>query len=207
MHRKYAQIGLGVITLLHFTCHALADQNMGYTNAISLAISGEVKAATCLMVATVNDGKPNERIMVKPLVQQSNSVSGVAYFSIGLRELGALGTNCSRNNKLSTIQFDSVAKNASLLAPARTDRQELSVANLSTELMLFNADWTQYTLVSQQRGAGYDFRRASNLLSAAPSATEERLNFGIRYTVASPDGSALSPGDFFVTLPFLIGLQ
>jgi len=176
-------------------------------NFLTLAIVGAVKSASCTLAASVNDGKPTETIQVAPNAQRANSVSGIAYFSISVRDVGNIGENCLRTNKLSAIQFDRNSQNKSILDPARTGRQAVSSPNLTVVLILFNSDWTQSTVVSTDGNAAVDFTRMASQMRAAPSAAQEKLNFAIRYTVSTSDGQDVRPGDYFVTLPFVIAMN
>ena len=187
--------------------HAWALQNDETANFVTLAIVGAVKSGSCTLAASVNDGKPTETIRTTPNAQRANSVSGIAYFSISVRYLGEVGENCLHTNKLSAIQFDRNSQNKSILDPARMDRQPVRTPNLKVELILFNNDWTQSTVVNQKSTTAYNFMRAAGFNNSAPNAANEKLNFAIRYTASSSDGLVLRPGDLYVTLPFVIGLN
>lgn len=176
-------------------------------NLITLAIAGAVKTASCTLAASVNDGKPIETIQVAPSAKRANSVSGIAYFSISVRDVGNVGETCLRTNKLSAIQFDRSSQNKSILDTPRAGKQPVSSPNLTVVLILFNSDWTQSTVVRTDGNEAVDFTRVASQMGAAPSATEEKLNFAIRYTVSTPDGQDLRPGDYFVTLPFVVAMN
>jgi len=198
------------LVLLSFTPlmgQAWAVQSDETPNFLTLAIVGAVKSASCTLAASVNDGKPIETIQVAPSAQRANSVSGIAYFSISVRDVGNFGENCLRTNKLSAIQFDRSSQNKSILDTARTGRQPVGSPNLTVVLILFNSDWTQSTVVSTDGKAAVDFTRVASQMNSAPSAAEEKLNFAIRYTVSTSDGQDIRPGDYFVTLPFVVALN
>jgi len=186
---------------------AFAQQANEDESSVVLSIVGTVKTVSCTVMAIVNEGKPTERIKVTPLAQHVDSVSGVAYFSIGVRELGNSGNNCLSSNKLSAIKFDNNSQNKILLASARTGRQPVNTANLAVELILFNSDWTKSTVLNPDGNSAADFSRTASSMNTAPSAAEEKLNFAIRYTVSSSGGLELSPGDYFVTLPFVVAMN
>ena len=187
--------------------HAWALQNDQTANFVTLAIVGAVKSGSCTLAASVNDGKPTETIRTTPNAQRANSVSGIAYFSISVRYLGDVGENCLHTNKLSAIQFDRNSQNKSILDPARMDRQPVRTPNLKVELILFNNDWTQSTVVNPDSNTAVDFTRTASRMNSAPSAADEKLNFAIRYTVSAAEGQDIRPGDYFVTLPFVVALN
>ena len=186
---------------------AWALQNGETANFVTLAIVGAVKSGSCTLAASVNDGKPTETIQTTPNAQRANSVSGIAYFSISVRYLGDVGENCLRTNKLSAIQFDRNSQNKNILDPARMDRQPVRTPNLKVELILFNNDWTQSTVVNPDSNTAVDFTRTASRMNAAPNAADEKLNFAIRYTVSAAEGQDIRPGDYFVTLPFVVALN
>ena len=124
-----------------------------------------------------------------------------------MRDQGNAGGDCLSANKLSAIQFDTASQNTDILGLARADRQALNLSNLTVELLLFNNDWTRSTVVNQKGTTAYNFMRAAGLNSSASNAANEKLNFAIRYTSSSQDGLVLRPGDLYVTLPFVIGLN
>lgn len=185
----------------------LAVQSDETANFVTLAIVGAVKSASCTLAAAVNDGQPSETIRVAPSAQRNNSVSGIAYFSISVRNVGNIGDNCLSTNKLSAIQFDRKSQNKSILETARTGRQAVNTPDLTVVLILFNSDWTQSTVISPESNAAMDFTRLAGQMGSAPSAAEEKLNFAVRYTVSTKDGQAMSPGDYFVTLPFVVAMN
>ena len=186
---------------------AYAQQFDDGTHGFTLRIAGAVKASPCMLIASVNEGPPNANVKVAPIAQRANSVSGVAYFSVSLRDQGNADSDCLSTNKLSAIQFDTTSQNTDILGLARADRQALNATNLTVELLIFNNDWTQSTVVNQKGTTAYNFMRAAGFNNSAPNAANEKLNFAIRYTASSSDGLVLRPGDLYVTLPFVIGLN
>jgi len=198
---------LSLLSLFLLVGRAWAAQSDDTANFPTLAIVGAVKSGSCTLAASVNDGKPSETIQTTPNTQRANSVSGIAYFSISVRYLGDVGENCLRTNKLSAIQFDRNSQNKSILDPARMDRQPVRTPNLKVELILFNNDWTQSTVVNPDGNAAVDFTRTASRMNSAPNAADEKLNFAIRYTVSASEGQDIRPGDYFVTLPFVVALN
>jgi hypothetical protein len=196
-----------LLSLTLLVGQAWAVQSDETPNFLTLAIVGAVKSVSCTIAASVNDGKPTETIQVAPNAQRANSVSGIAYFSISVRDVGNIGENCLGTNKLSAIKFDSNSQNKSILDPARTGRQAVSSPNLTVVLILFNSDWTESRDISTDGSAAMDFTRVASQMRSAPSAFEEKLNFAIRYTVSTSDGQDVRPGDYFVTLPFVVAMN
>jgi hypothetical protein len=196
-----------LLSLLSLVGQAWAGQSDETPNFLTLAIVGAVKSGSCTLAASVNDGKPTETIQTTPNTQRANSVSGIAYFSISVRDVGNVGDNCLRTNKLSAIQFDRKSQNKNLLDAPRKGRQAVSDTNLTVVLILFNSDWTQSTVVNTDGNAAVDFTRTASRMNSAPSAADEKLNFAIRYTVSAAEGQDIRPGDYFVTLPFVMELN
>ena len=196
-----------------FTCitaltHSIGLAGPGDTDGLVI-ISASIKQSSCVpeFKLNINEDKPVQLPKISNSNFKRNSLSAVSFFSLKLDSVAkpqVSGNNCSRDDLFSGIEFDSTPNATSLLGTLKNQATENPAKNVDVELILFNSNWTQQYKVDLQNKEAIDFNKIPGWTQDKQAKKVNQLNFAVRYTKDASTFEEVTPGMFYVVLPFML---
>ena len=174
-----------------------------------VVLSASINQAPCApdFQINVNDDRPVQLPKIASSNFKKNSLSAVSYFSIKLTS-GPLANStiqiCRGVNLLNGIQFDTTPNATSVLGFVKNQAANKPAQNINVELILFNSNWTQQYAVNLQSKEAINFNKIPGWATDKAGNKVNQLNLAVRYTKDATATEEVTPGLFYVVLPFML---
>jgi type 1 fimbria pilin len=113
-------------------------------------------------------------------------------------------TSCQSFNAINTISFDATPNATSMVGNLKNQAVNNPAQNINVELILFNSNWTQQHTVDLQSKEAIDFNKIPGWTKDKEAQKVNQLNFAVRYTKDASTLEEVTPGEFYVVLPFML---
>lgn len=175
----------------------------------TVLFSASINQSSCVpdFQLSVNGDQPVQLPKIASSNFKKNSLSAVSYFSLKLvNESLAVASLpiCSSVSLLNAIQFDSTPNATSVLGFLKNQDLKNPAQNINVELILFNSNWTQQHTVDLQSKEAIDFNKILGWKQEKSTQKIKQLNFAVRYTKDATATEEVTPGLFYVVLPFML---
>ena len=189
------------------------------TNSVALAgtdtadgtviFSASINQSSCVpeFQLSVNGDQPVQLPKIASSNFKKNSLSAVSYFSLKLvnESLSVASLpSCNSFSLLNAIQFDSTPNATSVLGFLKNQDLSNPARNINVELILFNSNWTQQHTVDLQSKDSINFNKIPGWEQEKDARRLKQLNFAVRYTKDATATEVVTPGLFYVVLPFML---
>jgi type 1 fimbria pilin len=170
-----------------------------------LTFNTTIKEPACSLDLQLNlDGdKPVQLPKIASSSFKKNSLSALSFFSLKLN-LEEANTTCQSFDTLNGIQFDLTPNAANLLGNLKNQASGNPAQNINVELILFNSKWTQQYPVNLKSKEAIDFNKIPGWAQDKAEKKVNQLNFAVRYTKDASTLEEVTPGLFYVVLPFML---
>jgi len=164
-----------------------------------------VKESSCSLdlVFNLNSDKPVQLPKIPSSNFKKNSVSALTYFSLKV-DSEKKPTSCQSFNAINTISFDATPNATSMVGNLKNQAVNNPAQNINVELILFNSNWTQQHTVDLQSKEAIDFNKIPGWTKDKEAQKVNQLNFAVRYTKDASTLEEVTPGEFYVVLPFML---
>lgn len=182
--------------------HAFAQS--GETTSF-LTFNTTVKESSCSLdlALNLNDEKPVQIPTIPSSNFKKNSLSALTYFSLKV-DSEKKPTSCQSFNSINGIAFDAAPNATNMIGNLNNQSVNDPAQNINVELILFNSNWTQQYAVNLQSKEAIDFNKIPGWTQDKEANKVTQLNFAVRYTKDASATEEVTPGLFYVVLPFML---
>ena len=113
-------------------------------------------------------------------------------------------TSCQSFNSINGIAFDAAPNATNMIGNLNNQSVNDPAQNINVELILFNSNWTQQYAVNLQSKEAIDFNKIPGWTQDKEANKVTQLNFAVRYTKDASATEEVTPGLFYVVLPFML---
>jgi len=185
-----------------YSANAIAQSG---ESASLLSFNATIKEPSCALdlALNLNDDKPVQIPKIPSSNLKKNSLSALTYFSLKV-ESEKKSTSCQSFNAINGIAFDATPNATSMIGNLKNQATDNPAQNINVELILFNSNWTQQYAVNLQSNETIDFNKIPGWTQEKKDKKISQLNFAVRYTKDATTSEEVTPGLFYVVLPFML---
>jgi len=193
------------VALWFIVCTSLSANSQSAEPENILTFITTVKESSCSLdlELNLNDDKPVQIPKIPSSNFKKNSLSALTYFSLKV-ESEKKSTSCQSFNAINGIAFDATPNATSMIGNLKNQATDNQAQNINVELILFNSNWTQQYAVNLQSNETIDFNKIPGWTQEKKDKKISQLNFAVRYTKDATTSEEVTPGLFYVVLPFML---
>jgi type 1 fimbria pilin len=193
------------VALWFIVCTSLSVNAQSSEPENILTFITTVKETSCSLdlALNLNDDKPVQIPNIPSSNFKKNSLSALTYFSLKV-DSEKKSTSCQSFNAINGIAFDAAPNATNMIGNLNNQSVNDPAQNINVELILFNSNWTQQYAVNLQNKEAIDFNKIPGWTQDKAANKVTQLNFAVRYTKDASTTEEVTPGLFYVVLPFML---
>jgi type 1 fimbria pilin len=193
------------VALWFIVCTSLSVNAQSSEPENILTFITTVKESSCSLdlALNLNDDKPVQIPNIPSSNFKKNSLSALTYFSLKV-DSEKKSTSCQSFNAINGIAFDAAPNATNMIGNLNNQSVNDSAQNINVELILFNSNWTQQYAVNLLNKETIDFNKIPGWTQDKAANKVTQLNFAVRYTKDASTTEEVTPGLFYVVLPFML---
>lgn len=193
------------VALWFIVCTSLSANAQSSEPENILTFITTVKESSCSLdlALNLNDEKPVQIPTIPSSNFKKNSLSALTYFSLKV-DSEKKPTSCQSFNAINGIAFDAAPNATNMIGNLNNQSVNDPAQNINVELILFNSNWTQQYAVNLQSKEAIDFNKIPGWTQDKEANKVTQLNFAVRYTKDASATEEVTPGLFYVVLPFML---